>query len=166
MGNGHIVAVRTDDSIWTWGYKGAGQLGSAAVSTGVGNVPQQVGTDTNWREVSAASHSAAMRTDGTLWTWSDNYLGQLGDGTTMARRVPGQLGTATDWQSLSAGVNMLAIRTSGTLWAWGANFNGGLGDGTPFSRFSPVPIGTATWLRVAVGEAHALTIRIDGTLWT
>jgi alpha-tubulin suppressor-like RCC1 family protein len=34
---------------------------------------------TNWKLVSCGTeHTAAIKTDGTLWTWGQNYYGQLG----------------------------------------------------------------------------------------
>ncbi|GAA4373594.1 hypothetical protein GCM10023186_04360 [Hymenobacter koreensis] len=46
-------------------------------------MPAQVGTATNWAQVSTgSSHTLAVRADGTLWAWGSNSIGQLGDGTT------------------------------------------------------------------------------------
>jgi alpha-tubulin suppressor-like RCC1 family protein len=34
------------------------------------------------------THVVAARRDGTVWAWGNNSLGQLGDGTTVARSRP------------------------------------------------------------------------------
>jgi alpha-tubulin suppressor-like RCC1 family protein len=75
------------------------------------------------------NHTVALKSDGTLWAWGDNWAGQLGEGTTTDRHFPVQIGTDT-WSFVAAGSNhTVAIRSDGTLWAWGDNFSGQLGDG-------------------------------------
>ncbi len=47
----------------------------------------------DWKSVAAGtSHTAAVKTDGTLWAWGDNYYGQLGDGTTTPQWSPVRIG--------------------------------------------------------------------------
>ncbi len=37
------------------------------------------------------SHSLAVKSDGTLWAWGDNYYGQLGNGNTTDQHSPVQI---------------------------------------------------------------------------
>ena len=53
--------------------------------------------------VAANWHTVAVKTDGTLWAWGENFYGQLGDGTTTDQVTPVQVGTDTHWASVAAG---------------------------------------------------------------
>ncbi len=166
-GNGSVFhAVRSDGTLWTWGAGGGSNLGSG--STTDLRVLTQVGTLTDWRQVTdGTSHALAVKTTGTLWAWGGNFNGQLGNGTTTTSSSPVQIGTATNWARVAAGSNhSLAVTTGGTLWTWGFNGGSQLGDGTTTQRTAPAQIGLeTTWSKVAGGSSHSLAIKTDGTLW-
>jgi len=140
-GDSHTVAVTADGTLWAWGSRANGRIGEGATS-GSQLYPIQVGTDTNWAQASAsATHTAAVRTNGTIWAWGANDFGQLGDGTTSQRAAPVQVGTLTTWASVSAGSSFTTgIREDGSAWAWGANSSGQLGDGTTAHSTVPVQV--------------------------
>ncbi|PJJ59985.1 RCC1 domain-containing protein [Hymenobacter chitinivorans] len=167
-GYAHSAGVRTDGTLWTWGRDNDGQLGNGT-ATGNRSTPQQVGSGTTWARVACgASHTAAIRQDGTLWAWGNNASGQVGTGSAGGlEQEPVQVGTATTWASVAAGTSFtVAVGKDGSLWAWGDNQYGQLGDGTTTPRPSPVRIGTAsTWAGVAAGYGHVVALRTDGTLW-
>jgi hypothetical protein len=101
-GMGHTLAVRTDGTLWAWGWYYRGALGDGSGKYQYS--PVQIGTATTWSSVAAReNHSVAIRTDGTLWAWGANESGQLGDGTTTDRTSPVQVGSAASWQSVAAG---------------------------------------------------------------
>ncbi|MBY9081309.1 RCC1 domain-containing protein, partial [Paenibacillus sp. CGMCC 1.18879] len=81
-GSSHSLALKSDGSVWAWGYNGGGQLGDN--STTQRSVPVQV---TGLTEVTAIAggnnHSLALKSDGSVWAWGYNGGGQLGDGTTV-----------------------------------------------------------------------------------
>ena len=168
-GDNHTVAIKTDGTLWAWGYNSNGQLGDL---TNIDkNIQTQIGSATNWQSVSAGdNHTVAIKTDGTLWAWGYNSSGQLGNGTTLDKNTPTQIGSATNWQSLSTGVGhsiTMAIKTDGSLWAWGNNSSGQLGDGTYFDKNTPTQIGNAAnWKSISTGEYHTVGIKTDGTLWS
>ena len=164
---GGCVAIKTDGTLWGWGRNPNGQIGDNTIV--LKSSPIQVGTLTNWAKLaenSGASHTMAIKTDGTLWGWGFNGSGRIGDNTSIDRSSPVQIGTLTDWYSVSVGYHRtMAIKTDGTLWVWGLNAGEfGLGNLTSYS--SPVQVGTLTnWSKISVGTGHALAIKTDGTLW-
>ena len=49
----------------------------------------QIGSDTHWASAAAgATHTVALKTDGTLWAWGHNWSGQLAWYTTAAGHSP------------------------------------------------------------------------------
>ena len=91
---------------------------------------------------SGASHSVALKEDGTVWTWGSNSLGQLGDGTFEDRSDPVQVNDLSNIVSIAVGSNhSLALKSDGTVWAWGNNSYGQLGDRTTLKKSSPVMVG-------------------------
>ena len=169
IGYGHTAAIKTDGTLWCWGNNNNGQLGDNTITNRSSPV-QTVTFGTNWKQVySGYLLTAAIKTDGTLWTWGRNAQGELGDNTITNRSSPVQtIAFGTTWKQVSGGFRFTAAtKTDGTLWLWGYNYNGSLGDNTSTSRSSPVQtITTGTnWKQVAGGYTHTAAIKTDGTLW-
>jgi alpha-tubulin suppressor-like RCC1 family protein len=167
--------IKTDGTIWAWGENDNGSFESFYLGIG-DNInqsitsPTQIGILNNWKQIRARRDGGcALKTDGTLWTWGTNQLGQNGYGTTINNSsAPLQVGSLTDWKyiSPSRGEFTFAIKTNGTLWSWGRNNNGQLGLGDIINRSSPVQVGSLTdWKMVACGVNHTIAIKTDGTLW-
>jgi alpha-tubulin suppressor-like RCC1 family protein len=165
-GYNHTLAIKTDGTLWAWGFNMTGQLGDGTTVDKIS--PIKIGTGSNWKQVSAGNHySTAIKTDGTLWAWGLNDEGQMGIGSTASRYAPAKVGTSTNWKMVVAWNNFtLAIKSDSTLWAWGNNDYGQLGDGTNTARFAPVQIGTdKNWKSISAGWDHALALKVDGSLW-
>ena len=117
-----------------------------------------------------------IRANGTMYSWGDNFNGQLGINITIGgnRSSPVLVaGGLTDWIQVSAGNkslsgSSLAIRATGQLYSWGSNQNGILGDNTVVARSSPVLVagGFTNWIQASLGFNHSLAIRATGQLYS
>lgn len=174
-GGNHAAAVRVDGTLWTWGGNIRGQLGRGAITISDG-VPRSVlGSVTNWvKAFTGDQFTVALRNDGTLWSWGNNFSGQLGLGDNTDRSAPVQVGSDTSWTDCAVGNDhTIALKSNGTLWAWGNNYYGQLGignEGNELGLFNdkniPVQVGTdSDWIRVEAGEDYSLALKSNGTLW-
>jgi len=163
----HALAIKTNGTLWAWGYNGYGQIGDNTTIDKY--IPTQIGIENNWELISAGYlHSVALKQDGTIWTWGNNINGRLGiGGGSIIISNPVQIGSDNNWETISAGgEHTLGIKLDGTLWAWGNNFYGQLGDGTFNSKNIPVKIGIDNnWKTISAGDGHCLAVKTDGTLW-
>ncbi|NCU42135.1 MAG: hypothetical protein EOM19_05475, partial [Candidatus Moranbacteria bacterium] len=184
-GQSHTCALKTDGTVWCWGRNDYGQLGDNTTTDkytpvqvlGVGGVGYLEGVS----QISlGASHSCALKTDGTAWCWGRNNYGQLGDNnTSIDRYTPVQVlgvnasGFLQGVSQVSSGEShTCAIKTDGTVWCWGYNLSGRLGDNTTTSKFTPVQVvgvGNVGFLqevsRISVGGQHSCVLKNDTTVF-
>ena len=163
-----LIDQYVGDTLWTWGYNYNGQLGDNTATTR--SIPiQTFNGGTNWKQVAGGyGHTAAIKTDGTLWTWGNNSSGELGTNDITQRRTPVQtLNGGSNWKQVACGrFHTAAVKTDGTLWTWGYNNYGQvgdntLGDNTPeTNRFTPVTTfaGGANWKQVSCGNIHTAAV--------
>ena len=159
----HMAAIKTDGTLWLWGYNAYGQHGANNLTMRSSPV-QTVSGGSNWKSVvAAANNTAAIKTDGTLWTWGHGGNGILGNNAITHKSSPIQtVAGGTNWKQVaSGGIHLAAIKTDGTLWAWGYNFNGQLGDNTSVAKSSPVMVNvtTSSWKHVGAGAFHTVAIQ-------
>ena len=115
------------------------------------------------------NHSAAIKTDGSLWMWGRGKDGQLGTGS--IRSSAESIKIMDNVASVSLGDHYsAAVKKDGSLWVWGRNFAGCIGDGTYERRFEPVKI-MDNVASVSLGgscmleRGHTAAIKADGSLW-
>ena len=166
--NSNLV-IKNNNTLWAWGGNSSGQLGLSNRSSY--NSPQQVGSGTDWMSlIQAGSHNvrAAIKEDGTLWSWGYNGQGNLGHNNrtniSSPKQVPG-----TTWRSVAASTATWATKTDGTLWAMGYNNVGQLGQneaGNAFGRSSPSQIPGTDWDFAYCWGSTLGATKKDGSMWS
>lgn len=162
----HSLALKSDGTVWGWGYNADGELGNGGKSNA--STPVEVSNLSGITSIAAGKyHSLAVRNDGTAWAWGYNNYGQLGNGTTTKSEVPVQVSNLTNVQTLAGGnAHSLAITTSGAVYAWGDNGYGQLGDGTTTSSSTPVQVsGLTNGAAIAAGADHSIAATSTGDAW-
>lgn len=164
-GNGFVLALKGDGTVWGWGINNQGQLGDG--TTIDRSRPVQTSGLTNVTAVSAGGFfSFAVKSDGTVWTWG--YGGGFNSTVGVVRTTPVQLTGISDVIAIAAGGgHLLMLKSDKTVWAVGGNSRGQLGDGTTTDRPFPVQVSGLTNVRsiAAGGEEFAAAVKEDGTVW-
>jgi alpha-tubulin suppressor-like RCC1 family protein len=189
-GGKHSLALKTDGTVWTWGYNYYGQLGDGTTTNS--STPVQVSGETptnappnsalvsppvqgnNLSGVTAITagrdYSLALKEDATVRAWGNNRFGQLGDANyNTSRKTPVKVSNLSGVKAIAAGDDHnLALKTDGTVWAWGYNYYGQLGNGTSGTDRNPTPLQVSNLSGVqsmAAGSIHSLALKTDGTVW-
>ena len=177
------MALKNNGTVWCWGNNDNGQLGDTT-SGADRTSPVQVSGLTDVTAIAAGgTHSVALKTDGTVWSWGNNDSGQLGDTTSGTDRTsPVQVSGLTDITAIAAGgSHSMALKSDGTVWCWGDNSSGQLGDNNdPTDSNVPVQVrkgsspddtiflgdsSSVDVTSIAAGTAHSIAVKNDGTVW-
>lgn len=164
-GDRHVIAAKSDGTVWVWGGNDLNQLGLGAVGTMT--TPTQVPGITNAMAVGAGYfHCLVVRTDGTVTAWGEGSRGELGDGLKTSSNVPVSVPGLTDVASVAGGpVNSYALRNDGTVWSWGDNVGGQLGNAVP--DFSAVPVQVLELtdvVEISIHYSHCMARLSNGTI--
>jgi alpha-tubulin suppressor-like RCC1 family protein len=169
-GSVHNVAIKSDGTLWAWGENLRGQfgVGTSGRQNPMATVPVPAASGHDWKQaVAGGTHTVALKKDGTLWAWGNNWAGTLGTGSTNNSAVPVQVGSATNWVKVWAGtLETVALQADGSLWYWGENPNPAVAQGVGQilvpTRISP----DTNWVDVGFGPWTVFAIKSDGTLWS
>lgn len=135
-----LSCARDGRRLWCWGAGGLVGDGGTTVRAAPFTV-LDVGAGTTLLDLDVGTdHACAVRGDGRALCWGENSAGQIGDGTSTARRAP-VLGQATDLVDVAAGMRFTCgVHADGTISCWGANQDGQLGDRSTATRATPARV--------------------------
>ena len=142
-----MAYIDENDALWVWGS----ELLSASDATGKVKVMENV------QSVSLGAYGgsiAALKKDGTLWTWGSNSKGDLGISGEGDQTTPVQVLDNVKEVSLGYGLSG-AIKTDGSLWTWGSDDTTGV---LPSKRMDGVK-------SISFRRGSAGVIKEDDSLW-
>lgn len=178
----HSTVIMSDGAVKSWGYNTYGHLGNNSNTdspTPVFALHSDLSPLDNVVDLDASMFGLALKVDGTVWSWGDNWYGQLGNGsntdTNTAAQVQVDASTMlSDMVAVSAGNrHSLVLRRDGTVWAWGQNNSGELARGTSnVQEVVPMPVLISSGvpltdvMAISAGTSFSLALRKDGTVWS
>ena len=178
----HTLALTSDGSVYAWGENAEGQLGNN--STTFASTPVAVdmtGVLSGKTVVAVAAgyqHSLALTSDGGLYAWGSNSVGELGNNSTTTSLVP----VAVDTSGVLSGKTIVQIQagwgctavldSTGKVYTWGSNGAGNLGNGSSITQsLVPVAVDTSgvlsgkTVSKLSLSGFHILVLTTDGLLF-
>ncbi len=178
----YSIALASDGTVYTWGNNNSGQLGNGTNQPS--RVPIKVYHDAalSGKTITAisagAAHSIALASDGTVYTWGNNFYGQLGNGNWTDSYTPTAVATSgvLSGKIITAisvgGSHSIALASDGTVYSWGYNASGQLGNGSNIDSNIPVAVTTSgvlsgkTITAISAGESHSIALASDGTVYS
>ncbi len=168
-GEGFVIVRKSDGTLWHWGFNGEGQRGDGS-SQNVSETPGQVTLPAGAvpaRLAVGGRHVLALMTDGSVYGWGLNNVGQLAQGDAFPEFTPARITLPAPAVAIAAGrSHSLAVLDDGRVYAWGDNGSGQLGDGSRVAfalTAQPVP-GIDNAVDVAAGTQHSLALLADGSV--
>lgn len=169
-----MYALKTDGTLWAWGYNQYGAVGNGTTETV--STPTKVLDHVKTFTCTACpsngafdtyTNAFALREDDSLWAWGYNDEGNLGNGTTESVLSPVKILDVV--AEIETDVNMytnlsFAIKKDGSLWGWGYNLYGQLCTGNAEPVLLPVKIADDV-KEYCPFYATLYFVKQDNTLW-
>jgi alpha-tubulin suppressor-like RCC1 family protein len=177
----HACGIRSDGTVWCWGWNIYGAVGPNVGLNSVATTPVQVPLTGAFTMIAAGGyHTCAYRpgppnspNQQVVFCWGYNGDGELGNGNTTSTSTPTQVNGITGLsfsneaiRSLSAGgFHTVATLGDGHFLAWGDDRYSELGDNGTTNATSAVYMFDPVQVSTACGEWHTCSLHVDGSVW-
>lgn len=169
----HLIAVTEEGLTYSWGDGSLGRLGHGDQT--MVSEPRLVSTLKGVHIVYAAAgeeHSAAVSSEGALYTWGSGSFGKLGHGEPADSSTPQlvRFDAGKEVVQVSCGyAHSIALCSSKEVYVWGSGFKGKLGLSDDQNRLSPTPIPTLkrkNVKQIVCGSFHTVVLTDTGDVYT
>lgn len=148
-GPSHSLVLHNGGTVWAWGQNNSGQLGNGQTG-GFVHTPAQIPGLNNIQAIAVGGdfafrgYNLALRNDGTVWSWGNNFNGQLGIGGGLSSpdvlspvQIPGLSNVTAIFAGRYDVSYAITSECGGRVYAWGLQSS--LGNGL-ISTSVPVPV--------------------------
>lgn len=179
----HYMALDSAGNVWTWGNEIPARMYGVLGRVDNCETPQKVDGISNVISIAAGSGvSAAVKRDGTVWTWGSHYMAGLGNGrdrtsppvanssASIFQLKPGIVAGVSNAVSVVSGLSgrfTLVLMADGTVKGWGSNELGQIAIGTkdPLYVLKPMVSKISGVKTLIAAGNNAYAIKRDGTFW-
>ena len=147
-----VIGIQSDGTLWGWGDNNSGVISIGNPDT---TIPYQLGSATDWENVSVGSAFAVGIKGGALKSWGSNdQNGTLGIGSNSPSSFPFNAGiqtpsSDTDWIDVSCGPDFILAIKGNELYGWGNNDQYQLNGGGNVLALSPTKLSSKLgWSKV------------------
>ncbi|VVC31643.1 Hypothetical protein CINCED_3A017272 [Cinara cedri] len=173
--DGHSLALSDTGEVFSWGDGDYGKLGHGDVSTH--KEPKLIQGPFIGKVVELVSagyrHSAAVTSDGQLYTWGEGDHGRLGHGDCNPRLIPTLVKSLCDmpvgYVACGSTHTLACSRDGNTVWSFGSGDNGKLGHGNTLRLYKPQKIDGLRYYKikkVAAGIHFSVALTCTGEVFT
>lgn len=168
-GLNHSLVLLENGDVYSFGYSTNGQLGLGEVSWPERDRRTPVRIFEGAEAIAAATNaSLILRPNGDVYTFGENFYGQLGHGDNDDRHSPTKIEGIGPAQVVAGGDNYsLILLRNGDLYSFGEGHSGQLGHGDNQHRNSPTKVATLSEVSmIAAGARHSLAALEEGRVYS
>jgi alpha-tubulin suppressor-like RCC1 family protein len=170
----HILALKSNGTLWSIGENKSGELGIPGDLNKTLKKPHLVMYDIKFIETRGQTCFAIDKSN-RLWTWGANVSSsKITDGGTeyyidsTYYTIPHLVNNHSNWKEVKTnGARVLGLKNDGALWSWGVNYYGQLGTGDFNNRDTPVRItSNQYWKSISISYENSFALDSQGFLWS
>ena len=173
-GSSHSLCCTSDGLVFSWGDGIVGEMGDGATTNRTTPVQTLMNGAMAGKVITRVAagdfHSLAISSDGLVYAWGNNDVGQLGDGSIVRRTSPvavtmsGALAGKTVKAAAAASKHSVLLSDDGLVFTMGRNSLGELGNNDTANANVPVAVDTSGELNATNVTAIAAGINGQHTI--